>query len=564
MVKRLLKLIILLMLVLPTVVFGAQLEAVLESTRINLEESFTLELRAVGSVDGEPDLSVLNEDFELLGRSEASQMRIVNGSFDRSTTWILRLLARSAGTKLIPPLCVETDCSEPIAVDVRSAKSQSSATGGTVDLVLEASVDTNRLPVQSQLIYTVRLLTRLSFVQASLSDPQPTGVEAVVLKLGEDRQQEVRRDGVRYQLIERVYAVFPQQTGQLTFPPLRLDAQVNTGGGNSYDPFNRRVRQIRKRTDEVKVEVLPAVKGAGRHWLPATELRLHDEWLQNPPQLTVGEPVTRTLTLQATGAPAAQLPDFVLDIPAGVKSYPDQPAREDKLGATGITGVLQQKLALVPTRAGQLLLPKINIDWWDTKNERWRQLNLPEIKLEVLPANVQPAISTPLPVQPIEAKISEAAPVVVPASVEVVRPGAWPWVSLVLGLGWLGTLLFILLRRGKRKPQSDIKDIRPGLKAARRQLAQIAKAGETNQLRDALLTWGQVLFVEDPPQTLEQLLSQCGEPLSSQVNELNRCLYSQSGGQWEGDALLAAVDLIEQERGKKKKAELPSFYPEKN
>ena len=69
----------------PTLCQAAQLEAIPDRTRVGLEESFSLQLRASGSVDGDPDLSVLEHDFELLGRSQSSQMQIINT--DISEDW---------------------------------------------------------------------------------------------------------------------------------------------------------------------------------------------------------------------------------------------------------------------------------------------------------------------------------------------------------------------------------------------------------------------------------------------------------------------------------------------
>ena len=113
-------LILLLLLVLsPALSLSAQLKAVPDRTWVGLDESFNLELRADGSLDGDPDLSVLEQDFELLGRSQSSQMQIINTDITRTTTWSLSLLARSAGRKTIPAICVENDCSKPVIIDVR-------------------------------------------------------------------------------------------------------------------------------------------------------------------------------------------------------------------------------------------------------------------------------------------------------------------------------------------------------------------------------------------------------------------------------------------------------------
>ncbi len=566
MVVQVIQVFLLLMLVIGSVsVQAAELQAVPDRSRINQEENFILELRAAGSVDGRPDLSVLEEDFELLGHSQASQIQIINGEIRRTTTWRISLLARSAGSKLIPPLCVDSDCSEPVTIEVLPVGRKQSTASGSSELLLEVSAEPGKLRVQSQLIYKVRLLTRLNILQASLTDPSPSGVEAVVQKLGEDRQYETRKDGVRYQVIERQYAIFPQQSGRLTIAPLRFDAQVRAGRRGEL-PFNQRTRQLRKHSEEISLEVLPAVEADGRSWLPAQAVQLDDDWQNRPLQLTVGEPATRTLTLLANGLPAAQLPQFKLEVPEGFKSYPDQPSRQDQFGDSGVTGSLQQKLALVPTRPGKFRLPAISVDWWDLNTERWRQAQLAEVEIEVLPAAGQ-AISTappavPLPAEP-SAKTPAAPPALAPAAVAT---GFWPWLSLALGIGWLLTLLFLLrvqfMRRQTKPAPRKEQQTSPDLKTARRELNQALQHGEPAQLRTALLAWGGALYPEARPSNLEQLAILSGDPLALQLEIFSRSRYGRSVEGWDGKELKSAVERTEQHYQTTPENGLPPLYPQ--
>lgn len=549
----------------PVASLAAQLEAVLDRTRVGLEESFSMELRASGSVDGDPDLSVLDKDFELLGRSQSSQVQIVNTDISRTTTWSLSLLARSAGRKTIPAICVEDDCSKPVIIDVLPAGQNSNGAAGESDLLLEVSAVPDKVWVQSQLLYKVRILTRLNFLQASLSEPEPSGVEAVVQKLGDDRNYETERDGLRYRVIERSYAIFPQQSGSLAIPAIRFGAQIAEPGRRGYDPFNQRTRQIRKHSKEINIEVLPAPDAKGRSWLPANNLGLEDDW-QQPPQLTVGEPATRTIILRASGLPSAQLPPITVEIPEGVRSYPDQPNREDQFNENGMLGILQQKLALVPTQPGTLRLPEIKVDWWDLREERWRQTVLPAIELEVLPATDQPvAVASPPAEQLSTPKVEEQLQAVEPLTLETTESGFWLWLSLILGCGWLLTLLLIAkdkFTRGRDKNQQEQKEEPPSRKVAYRELQHALKSGDQARVRCALIVWGVALFPEQQPGNLEALAVVCGEPLQQQLEDFSRSLYSRESESWDSDGLLRVVEQVERERNAGKKGDnLPPLYP---
>ncbi len=282
--------------------------------------------------------------------------------------------------------------------------------------------------------------------------------------------------------------------------------------------------------------------------------------------MTVGEPATRTITLRASGLPSAQLPPITVDVPEGVRSYPNQPNREDQFNENGMLGILQQKLALVPTQPGTLRLPEIKVDWWDLRAERWRQAVLPAIELEVLPATDQPvAISTPPAEQLSAPKVEAKPPAVEPLTVETTESGFWFWLSLALGSGWLLTLLLIAkgkFARGRDKNNQVGAVETPNRKVSYRELQQALRSGDQARVRSTLLNWGATLFPEQRPGNLEELAVLCGEPLKQQLEAFSRSLYSRAVESWDGDELLRVVEQVERELAKQKSVDtLPPLYP---
>ncbi|MBD3777621.1 MAG: BatD family protein, partial [Thiotrichales bacterium] len=56
---------------------------------------------------GQPDLSALQDQFELLGSQRSSNIQIVNGDFQTSTRWLVQLLPKQAGELMIPPIDID-------------------------------------------------------------------------------------------------------------------------------------------------------------------------------------------------------------------------------------------------------------------------------------------------------------------------------------------------------------------------------------------------------------------------------------------------------------------------
>jgi hypothetical protein len=559
-----------LLLAMPTTLWAAQVTAVADRDRLTAGDSLQLELRVEGSPDGDPDLSVLEKDWELISRSQSSQMQLINGNFSRNLVVTLSLMPRRTGPLQIPAVCFGADCSAAQTVTVSSQ-----ATTGTeaAPLLLEAEAQPQTVVVGAQIILTVRLLHRVSLAQASLSEPTATGVKAEVRQLGKDLGSEINRDGYRYKLIERRYAVFPRQAGQLNIPALQLDAQIDAGASRN-DFFGRSLQQVRRTSEALQIQVTEPPPDLGsRSWLPASRLTLEDDWQRHPPTLRVGEPATRTVTIVAEGLPATAIPELQLPVDDSWKSYPDQPSREDAENDQGIVGTLQQKLALVPTRPGILELPAIDLDWYDVTAGAWHHSHLAALKLEVAPAaagslgSAVPALTaTPIvtPTVPVAEPPSTGNIATEPAT-DTTAPLLWPTLSLVLGLGWLVTVL-LFWQRGQgshlaRKTALTSDEKQTTEQAALKAVLEAADSSDPQGARRALVEWIRLHYPESAGRELNTLKSSGNHALAEAFVELDQYLYSQQQRLWTGEALRTALANSPRKQ-KRAPADLPSLYPE--
>ena len=141
------------------------------------------------------------------------------------------------------------------------------------------------------------------------------------------------------------------------------------------------------------VKPIPA-NYSGDQWLPVNKLQLAEKWSADPSTFMVGEPITRTLEESASGLTAAQLPALAdsttLD---GFKLYPDQVQLTDDKNDAGISGKRVQKIAYIPTRAGNVTLPAIEVKWWDVATGKEQVTSLPAHTFTILPS--KPSAATP-------------------------------------------------------------------------------------------------------------------------------------------------------------------------
>ena len=211
---------------------------------------------------------------------------------------------------------------------------------------------------------------------------------------------------------------------------------------------------------ELQVEPVPAAYRDG-HWLPARDVKLAEKWSKDPLDLLPNEPVTRTITLTAQGLTASQLPEMQELLPDGFRQYPDQPELENRKTAGGITGVRQQKNAIIPARPGEYTLPEISLPWWSTETQALEYAVLPERRVQVTAAAPDAAIDAPLfPAPDLDAQVQEQA---APETEETTTgatdasPGIsiWQWLTCLLAMAWLATLGYILKNRRNSQAESS-------------------------------------------------------------------------------------------------------------
>lgn len=540
---------------------------------------------------GEPDLSPLEQDFQVLGTGRSSRVNIINGRMDASTDWHVQLMPKHNGTLTIPSIALGSAHSRPITIKVAQGRSgQSGGTSGNV--FLETSLDPKSPYVQGQLVYTVRIFHAVQLRNASLSDPKAE--DAIIQRLGDDVSYQTEHDGRSYQVIERRYAIFPQHSGALTVEAPVLSAEVldrhrrSTGidelfngfPGGGVDPFGSlfaATRPVRASAPSASVTVRarPAGSGSGP-WLPAQNLSVSEAWSPDPPKFRVGEPVTRTVTLLARGLTAAQLPDVDLGAGGDIKVYPDQPALQTTTQANIVLGKRVMKAALVPARAGRLTLPEVRIPWWDADTDQPKVAVLPPRNIDVLPAAGQPAVPpTPAPQHAVQstpaapirsAESPSPAAVARPHAPPVPAPGWWPWLSVALAAGWLLTLgLWAWEHRRRRRTRALIPPPPPALRPAERELRTACASADAARARTALLAWGAARWPARPPRSLGALSRQLGDPqAAAAVQALDRLLYAGSPRSWTGGAeLLQALRPVLRGAGRseaKRESPLPELY----
>lgn len=513
---------------LPVAAFAApSARAWLDRQTMQLGETVTLNVELEDSAGGEPDFSTLLNDFRSLGTQSSRQISVLNGATTAKTIWAVALEPKREGTLSIPAFTVGTAMTSALSLVVQPA--QQGSQGPRDDTVyIEVSAEPRSPYVQQQVQYTVKLYYAIDLTEGALDEPAGDGL--VVKKLGRDKQYNAMVGERRYHVLERQYAVIGEQSGPLSIPALNFRGSAL----DSSDPtgFFRRGRAINARSPELKLDVRAKPSTwAATAWLPAASLALSDE-TPLPTEGKVGEPITRTLRLRAQGLGFEQLPDIEIKAPEGTEIYPDKPDTQTRDDGSWLYGERTRKFAIVPTRPGKLVLPEIEIQWWDTVQDRLASAVLPAHEINVLPAaggrdNAKPSTG------PIASDVSGSGN----NSTSVLYSGdfdvavkLWRALALIAFAGWMGTLFFWW--RSRRLTISLPTQNAPSVTSAGRAgFLRACSLGDLAGAEHGLVTWARS---ENPElRNLGEAIAQLDSEVQRDVlSDLQRARFA--GGSTEG------------------------------
>jgi hypothetical protein len=523
---------------------AASITAQFDRNPVALGDPVTLTFSANGIVDGEPDFSPLQQNFEIRGNSQSNSFAMINGVSSIQTAWELNLYPRKTGTLTLPPIQFGNDQCQLPALQVLD-QAPPTPGGADNDILIEMEVEPKQPYVQQQTLVTQRMLHLAPLEQqATLSHPPIEVGKGDIQQVGETRNTTLMRNGRNYQVIERRYALFPQQSGELTLGRTVFDGILAEPGPNSFDPFGISGKRIRRFSQALtlQVQAQPATYPSSKQWLPAKSVSLNAHWGTPADKLKAGEPVTLTLGIVADGLTAEQLPKLDVQAPAGIKVYTDKPEFHNETNSAGVIGVRQEKWVILAPYNGDYELPAITLGWWNTTTGKQETAQIGAVKMHVSGGQAAPVGSTPPAATTANIQQQAATPALAtPAPVTPIsnRWTFWEWLAaslllvIVLILAWLMWLwwkkqgISITKRAAALPPQADAR-------AVLRQLEQACRQNQPQAAHNALLQW----------MDIGSLREQASPVLQAELDALNRTLFGRDGEKWTGAALWQAIQTF--------------------
>jgi len=392
-----------------------------DRTKVGTEDTFRVDIVVGNAPEGAVVQFPAPADFEVLSRSQSTQMSYSVGPGGAGVVrnlqkYTLVMRANRPGRLTIPPAGLQTASktykTEPITIDAVKGRlapdrpppprqpqspfgfppgfpfpdindpfgdeplDEPRAPRGESDLFLRAAVDKSEVYVGEQVMLSLYIYSRMDLMSVdTVTMPKLEGFWTQDFKSPTElRPEDAVLNGVRYRrYLLRQKALFPMKAGEFTVEAAAAD--ITTG---VYFAGSR----VHKVGNPVTIKARPLPPG-GNGSTVVGRWRLSRE--ATTTEVVLGDPVQMKLVLEGRGnLQAVQLPP--LEVPPGLKAF--DPETTDKPSSTQgqIGGQRVVDYVLVPQQTGTFTLPGVTLPYFDPEAHRWEEARVDPVTITVRPA----------------------------------------------------------------------------------------------------------------------------------------------------------------------------------
>lgn len=415
---KILVLIILFLSVSKLTIFAEEIGLVsnVDKTVLTTADSINLTITVEGSANTpQPQLPSL-EGFNLIfGPSVSARTTIVNGavSVSRGYTYVLKPL--SAGKFTIGAFTLQYNGkvyeSNTINIEVLDKADNARLKDGSEDLNLSEKIfvefvtDKNEAYTYEQVVLTFRFFYQRGLPIADLEYVEPDTKNFIKEDMGKQRQYEVIRNGIIYNVIELKTALFPVVAGSLQIMPakVRCNLLVKSGrrssgnffGNPFFDDFfgDQQKYPVIRETDSIALPVKPMPEeGKPANFSGAVGVySLEAE--AKPAKVNVGDPVTITMKIKGRGN-IQSISEPLLQIlnKNDFRVYPSETDTAITDRNEGINGEKIFRKVIEPQNAEVAQTPGISFSFFNPESGEYKTISHDPIPVEVEAGEIEAPI----------------------------------------------------------------------------------------------------------------------------------------------------------------------------
>ena len=375
---------------------------------LTLSDQLQLTLTVDGTQDTSPPAFPSVEGFNLLyGPKISAQTSIINGavSVSKSYTYVLQPIAKGKFT--IGPSSVDykgkTYTSSSISVEVTDVQAlpQTYLPDFEKLVFVELSADKNEAYIYEQVVLSFKFYFQKGLPISDIEYTAPSVKNFMEEKLGDQRQYEIVRDGIVYNVLELRSAVFPMISGELTITPARLKfnlvvQQKRERQNNPYDSFfdnsffdeffgkGQKRYPVERVTKAVALKVKPLPEQGKPKDFNGVVGNFNMEASIKTQRVKVGDPITLSISVYGDGnIQTISEPLLILNNENDFKSYPAESDTQITNREELIRGRKTFSKVIEPQKADLKFIPAIVFSFFDPQAGQYKTITKEPIPIVV-------------------------------------------------------------------------------------------------------------------------------------------------------------------------------------
>lgn len=376
------------------------LEVMLDRDTIGLDEQASLLITMTGTDQNMPNPRMPTLPmFDVLYQGRSSNIQIINGAVTSTISFRYVLVPKKAGTFPISPVAVVhknkrytgnnvelTVLSEGVAASGDLEDKAKTNDGSTRDYFLEAQVSDDKPFVNEQITLSLKFYCAVQiYGSPELVEPTTTGFWTELL--GNKAPYYQKLNGRNYKVIERRYALFPTQTGELSIGRAVIQANVQTQKRRSnfdvFGDFFGRGEDVTVRSPKLTINVRKLPPEGRPDNFTGTIGKFDIVAQAKKTTVEVNQPVSVTVKISGTGniksvaEPLISVNDEQFRV-YKASSNENVTKVNDKIGGTKIF-----EEVFIPKRPGEMEIPAIGFNFFDPNTGKYREISTRPIKINV-------------------------------------------------------------------------------------------------------------------------------------------------------------------------------------
>ncbi len=359
-----------------------------------------------------PNLSM----FDVTPAGNSTNISIVNGAVESSQAYNYVLVPKRQGTYNFKPASIVIDRKRyesneatltvlkagqatPKSVEKAARDEQ---TGGNRDVFLSAQLDKERAYVNQQVTLTIKFYHAVRLLsQPDYTPPQVSDFWSETLEPQKSYTETI--SGRRYNVIELNTALFPTRPGKLSIGPAMASVQVpDQNAGRSRDPFRMfdsffdhgATKTVRSKP--LTLEVLPLPDKGKPDKFSGTVGNFNITSTVDKTTVDVNQPITVTYKINGTGNIKTVAEPQIEDSNDFRVFRASSDEKVSKIqGVVGGTKIFEE--TYIPKRAGNLVIPAVDLTFFDPRSKRYKEIATKPIKITANPSELGEYADLPVP-----------------------------------------------------------------------------------------------------------------------------------------------------------------------